>query len=455
MLNHLQKPIITLGAVALCSALFAVPAFTAFNAATPKYLTTSASDESFDGPGNEAVKVMPGLKVELFSDQVGVWADMIAPYPTNAEPTHLFIAIEQRADGYPTAETRESVQVVDLKTKEVKTVAYGLLAADGIRITPWGSVLITEEESDGQAWEILDPLNVLDAQIDRVAKKSDNPNVVYRGALGTFAWEGIGITNEGVVYAGDELRPDNDADGGAIFKFVPETPWDGSTAITAENSPFASGALKALSLGAGTTKDANGNVTNRDYGQGTQTGYGEWLEITNPDDARAEADKIGATGYYRPEDLHIDTTSKGAIRLYWANTGNAKAAYYGEVMVMVDIEGKKPLVQFFAIGDGQIAQPDNLEIHPKTGDVFVIEDFAHGDIWVCKKDGADAGSLTDRCGRILSVRDPLSEPTGFVLVGDGDTAFVHLQHRDGTDNETEGRQNDDLLMITGINSILP
>jgi len=180
----------------------------------PEFLKASAVDEKFEGPGNEAVLLAKGLNAELVSDKVAVWADMIAPWPDDAEPTHLFIAIEKRDRGYPTAEKRETVQVVDLKTNEVTTVLYGLSSADGIRVTPWGTVLITEEQDDGGAWEILDPLNIKEAFADRTAGTSDNPNVVYRPALGTFAWEGIAVLPDGTLYAGDELRPENDADGG-------------------------------------------------------------------------------------------------------------------------------------------------------------------------------------------------------------------------------------------------
>lgn len=430
-----------------------------FDESKPEFLKASAVDEKFEGPGNEAVLLAKGLTSELVSDKVAVWADMIAPWPNDAEPTHLFIAIEQRENEYPTADQRESVQVVDLKTNEVKTVLFGLASTDGIRVTPWGTVLVTEEQDDGGAWEIFDPLNVTEAVVNRVEGASDSPNVVYRPALGTFAWEGIAVLPDGTLYAGDELRPQNDADGGAIFKFVPATPLAKDAKVTRpEESPFAAGTLNFLSLGASTTKDKDGKEVTRDFGQGNQTGTGRWVAITDPAKAREEAAAGGATAYYRPEDMHVDplTLAKGVVRIYWANTGNDSAFNYGEVMVLVDTnKGKTPNVQYFLLGDGAITQPDNLAIHPVTGDIYVIEDFAFGDVWVCKKDGADSGSYTDGCGRILSVRDNKGEPTGFVLTGDGDTAYLNIQHRIGTKNETEGRQNDDLIKITGLNALLP
>ncbi len=51
--------------------------------------------------------------------------------------------------------------------------------------------------------------------------------VAWRNALATLSWEGLHVYPNGVVYFGDELRPGTDAadaDGGAVFKFVPTIP---------------------------------------------------------------------------------------------------------------------------------------------------------------------------------------------------------------------------------------
>ena len=54
-----------------------------------------------------------------------------------------------------------SVQVIDLQTRAVTTLVRGMTICDGIRTTPWGTVIATEEDfvSDtGAVYEILDPL---------------------------------------------------------------------------------------------------------------------------------------------------------------------------------------------------------------------------------------------------------------------------------------------------------
>ena len=57
--------------------------------------------------------------------------------------------------------------------------------------------------------------------------------------------------------------------------------------------------------------------------------------------ATTEANARGATGYYRPEDLHIDPTfgifaQAQGVRFCWTNTGNGGAANYAETLCMVD-----------------------------------------------------------------------------------------------------------------------
>jgi hypothetical protein len=52
------------------------------------------------------------------------------------------------------------------------------------------------------------------------------------------------------------------------------------------------------------------------FGQGCETGNALWIEV-DPTKARAEADAKGATGYYRPEDLHMDPAVTEGVRFCW------------------------------------------------------------------------------------------------------------------------------------------
>jgi len=108
---------------------------------------------------------------------------------------------------------------------------------DGIRNTAWGTILATEETDLGQAYELIDPLGttnhtVTDREASTIMDASGiaSSTIVKRDALPTMSWEGLTVTADGVVIAGDELRPGDmgdNHDGGAIFKFVPETPHGG------------------------------------------------------------------------------------------------------------------------------------------------------------------------------------------------------------------------------------
>ena len=337
-----------------------------------------------------------------------------------------------------------------------------MTACDGIRTTAWGTILATEETSSGGAYEILNPLtrtnqNVLNRDTGAV---SDPANIAKRTALPRMAWEGIEVLPSGVVYAGDELRPGTgvaDADGGAIFKFVPSLPFSGDTAITNLNqSPLVSGFVYAMQV------SCLNNT--QQYGQGCEIGNATWIGV-NAATARADAASKGATGYYRPEDLHgdpmfKDPTHPAAVRFCWTNTGNEDAQNYAEVLCAVDSEPQSAdatkrtvVVNRFVEGDLDFNSFDNLAFQPGTGNLYVIEDHPNGDIFACLREGADRDIKTDGCVKILSVKDSSAEPPGFVFSADGKTAYVSIQHSDDTNMSSfDDYGTDDVLVITGFDT---
>lgn len=414
-----------------------------------QHLESSATDDSFSGPGEDAVLVAKGLKVDLVSDKVARYADMIALWPDDEDPTYAFICVENFAGG----PDDPSVQRVELETGKVTTVLRGMKACDPVRRTSWGTLLVAEESgADGGAYEILDPMSVIEAHVlDRATGETDNPKVVKRPALGARSWEGVVILPDGTLYSSDELRPGDygvDHDGGAIFKFIPQTPYDPANGpvIHPADSPFASGKLYAMQIH---TKKGNYR-----FGQGAERGGGSWVEV-NPATSRADANAKGATGFYRPEDMELDTAydSEG-VRFCWANTGRHKNDNWGEVLCAVDEQPSNPasrvVVSQFVQGNVELNQPDNLAFQPTTGILYVIEDNPHGDVWACLPDGADLDDSSDGCIRILSIRDPKAEPTGFIFTEDGETAYLNIQHR-----TTEGHDAtyDDMVKITGWKNI--
>lgn len=441
----------------------------------------SATAETVAGAnGPRSIALASGLQVSdvLRGDRkgapqgrLGQNADMLAFWPTDDRPEYGIVCIEN-ATNVP------GVQRIDLRGPDkgdVETILTGTRACDGIRRTPWNTILVTEEVGGavapatpvaaGRALEIYDPIETTGVTLDResgTVSGVDAANVKVRSALGRFAWEGIAIYDDGTLYAGDELRPEEGKNGGAIFKFVPDQkPADGSgpdlsDPANADASPFARGKLYALRLDAG----------GENYGQGNERGLGSWQGPIDPAIARVEGQEKG-TGFWRPEDMHPDpiALARDEVRFCWTNTGEADAGNYGEVLCADDRPvagaptGSTPEVQQFVAGNPFMNQPDNLEFQPKTGIVYVIEDSPTvngegkpGDIWACLRDGADRDGQSDGCVLVASVKTEGAEPTGFIFRGDGKKAYVNIQHSpdDPATPNTDESTYDEMLEIDGF-----
>lgn len=425
-----------------------------------------------------------GLKADYITRIAADRTDMMVFWPNDHQPTHLFTAVEvfsptTTSHGKP----QPFVQRLNLTTGAVEVVLRGGLGGDPIRRTAWGTLLVGEETSTGAAYEIIDPVNVTEALItDRsigtvMQSNGTTPEnrVAKRAAMGIKAWEGIGLLESGVVYSGDELRPGDagtDKDGGAIFKFVPDKMYVGSTPISdLATSPLASGRLFALTV---SSREASASSF-PSYGQGSEVGIAAWVKV-NPANARADAAAQGATGYYRPEDLEIDLMYSGGdgVRFCWTNTQRESAKSYGEVLCAVDHKsdainekaqastGRFYLadasnafattsVSRFIEGTLDFNSVDNLAFQPGTGNLFVVEDHPNGDVWSCLPDGDDADLKSDGCVKVLSLTDSDAEPTGLFFSKDGKTAYLSIMHSNDTHmTEHNGWPTDDIVKITGF-----
>ncbi len=449
---------------------------------------------------SDLIKLAPGFKAEIVTRKAANTSDMIAFWPNDNKPTHIVTCIENdRATlgKYPSGleKLTPSVQTVDLATGAVKTILRGMSGCDGIRRTPWDTIVATEEKDDGGLYEILNPLNTMEltlvargsgAVIDSVGKAVTG-KVEYRDALGELAWEGLDLNKQGVVYYGDEERPGTggaDNDGGSLFKFVPTKLWDGNPITQLNQSPLVAGSVYAYQASC----QAKDSGSFPQFGQGCEIGEGAWVKVDTTE-LRTSAYESSATGFYRPEDGHFDPMYTGAgVKFCWNNTGNSSAKHYGETICLIDTKpagsGEKTVnnpdvngngltyladnaeARGFAVtvanrvleGDADFNQADNLAFQPNTGNMYVVEDNPFGDIWACLPDGVDRDIKTDGCVKILSVRDSSAEPTGFIFTGDGKTAYVHIQHSSDTACATgadcakyDDYVTDDLIKITGFN----
>ena len=439
----------------------------------------------YDGADNtQAIEVAPGLSVSLVSSAVASAADQIALWPDDDNPTHLFVCDEETSN--------PAVQRVDLSKpagSNATTIVTGLLSCDPVRRTPWGTIIVAEEHgADGGLYEILDPVSI-NAPINvsnRAAGTTSDPNhLVKRKAVGSLSFESFAIRPNGTMIYGDELAPGAvsvGSAGGALYKFVPTVPYFGAgqpPVTQPQLSPLAAGSIFGLRVA------ANGSSN---WGQGAEVGKGRWVAVdtipagvvdANGNTILRNAQALQRfTGYYRPEDMDVDpiAAADGVFRACWANTGRLNfgggslvenSAVHGEIMCIVEEPsgtaptGTIPVVTRFIVGSQQAGMFDNVAFQPHTGNLVVLEDGPTSivtpagsqprgnDLWICLPDGADDDTLSDGCVRFASVKDTSAEPTGFIFLGSGESAFVIIQHR--AVNDAAGPANHGaLLKISGF-----
>ena len=356
--------------------------------------------------------------------------DQAALWPP-ASPTHL-ISINEEGAAQP------SLQKINLKTGIATTIVSGTEDGDPIRVTPWGTILFGEEAGDtGAMYELIDPLSVEGATINRTTGAISTPKIRKVNALGLNSFEGLAILPNGVTYYGNELSANAGAPAGAYYKFVPSTPWAGGAPITSlDQSPYSSGSIFALRVG-----------TSGNNGQGFSYGRGSWQPIAGNGVAlRPLAVAVKATGFYRPEDIDIDgaALSAGNVRFCGNDTGRDSARYFGETICITDgavaasaSGGTVPEVTLLVQGSQEINMPDNIAYQASRGNWIIHEDGStngaqggtrNNDLWDCLDDQSDDDSLSDGCIRIGSLNDLDAEWTGGFFDSTGQHFYVSIQH---------------------------
>jgi secreted PhoX family phosphatase len=384
------------------------------------------------------VTLARGLNARVVSaaPSLGANTDMMALWPDDHFPTHLITCNEQGT-------VNPGVQRVRIADGAVETILTGTVACDPVRRTPWGTIIVGEEVTDGNLIEIINPLQTSNVLFDRGTGTSSGgigaANVVARPAVGRLAFEGIALYPNGVMYYGDENRPSTGTAGGAYFKFIPTVPWLGGAPISSPGqSPLDSGRVFGLRLGK--------RAGNTDFGQGSNTGLGTWVEVLNANNAllRTASANLRLTGYYRPEDIDVDgkALARGNVRFCGANTGNeGNDRNWGEFICFTDgtldealANTAIPEAQYLVVGNPELAMMDNVAYQPRSGNWILHEDGdgpdvgRNNDLWSCLDDGRDDDQLSDGCVRIGTLNDLNAEWTGGIFDATGRRFFVSIQH---------------------------
>ncbi|MEW8624907.1 MAG: alkaline phosphatase PhoX [Candidatus Thiodiazotropha sp.] len=319
-----------------------------------------------------------------------------------------------------------SVSVVDLHSGEstvlVQDPSYNSL--DGIRWTPWETLLFAEEVEGGRLFEI-----VLEDDLTSAREVIDRP------AVGRLAHEGIELDRAGNLYLVDEHRGRTSGCdgvvpcGGGIYKFVPDAAGD-----------LSSGKLYSL------------KVTGADG-----VGQGEWVGPIDPLTARKSGSQAGGQSYQRPEDLEVigDT-------LYVAITEGPRDTvvdpasdwlvftdelYEGRV-IAIDLKTMKvsnfvkpginvPVEIGYPGEDGHqtgFDSVDNLAEAP-NGDLLMIEDNSPSDIWIASQLTNEFGA-SRKVSLFASLSDPRAEGSGIYFnPHDASILYVNIQHSAAKDGD--------------------
>lgn len=267
---------------------------------------------------------------------------------------------------------------------------------DGIRWTPWGSLLITEETTGGKVYELF--LNPKDL--------TETVRIEERAELGVMRHEGIDVAPDGSVYVIDELN------GGSIYKFVPTKRGD-----------LSDGQLYALKLTGLTEAAQKWNLA----AYTEKVGSFSWVPLDMAQvvvDADVASNNVNATEFGRPEDVEIIGQT-----LYIANTTEDR-------VIAMDLK-KLVLTSFVEAGVNVpvedpandvtgLNSPDNLAEGP-DGALWVIEDNVPSDVFRAGKDQNRDG-YADTVELFASLVDPEAESTGIYFGKDPKTMYISIQH---------------------------
>lgn len=249
--------------------------------------------------------------------------------------------------------------------------------------TPWGTLLTCEENVDGyaKAWAGSGYEALHQGWVTEIDPFDPAWRPKKRTAMGRFRHENVAVTvaKDGRVvgYMGDDMQ---DA---CVYKFVSRGRYDPKNRA-ANRDLLTEGDLYVANFGNGSwvllDYDKNARLRDAKGADGKPLFAGQADVLA---DARASALAVGGTPVDRPEDIEIHPRTG---EVYVALTNNAKHGnYFGQIVKFRedgdDAAAQKFLWEVFAVGGPQsgFASPDNLVFDP------------HGNLWMVT-DNSDTGS---------------------------------------------------------------
>jgi len=177
--------------VFLQSLLFA-RAFTEFGIVRPLDESSSRQISAPEAQANPLalVTLAPLLKARVVtSTPLALNIDMIALWPDDQHPTHLFACNEA-------GEADAGVIRVNLASGQTDVVVTGTTDCDPLHRTPWGSIIFGEEAdggpNGGRVYEMVDPLHTTGVLLDRASGTFSGgqgaQNLTARPALGRLSF---------------------------------------------------------------------------------------------------------------------------------------------------------------------------------------------------------------------------------------------------------------------------
>lgn len=381
------------------------------------------------GLASSAVCTAGGDPVNPFVLPVGYEQEVIASEPSYADVPDMNTQNENGPQAgrflYRVHEvgSNGSLSVTDLRTGTTKTIAQRAdwESLDGIAWTPWGTLLFAEETNSARFRDPDYPQAVAGLVYEVIFDDADRSivkQVVARPAIGSKSHEGMRFDPQGNLYSISERTP------GYIFKFVPD-----------KHGDLSSGQTYVLKVTQAT---------------GDRVGEAEWVPLDRGAvqiDASAAADQVQATGYGRPEDVEIATSTGN-------NRGGANIAYVAITsehrVLAIDLrEPKGGSTHATAFVSDYVSRtlnvtpefemPDNLALD-RQGNLFIAEDpggtFSSGkrkgdDIWMAAPEHGGQQGVAARVVRFATLTDCDAEPTGIYFDLRSDRLFVNVQHRGG------------------------